>query len=303
MAVARRGPSAAGPPSGPEGPIPDHGLAEHELARELADLAVLGGLDDEPGSERSGCLTFPFLAASVAYSMTMLFVGSLLVVPMMAALWRRRRLLADATAVELTRNPDALVQAFERLEAGAAGVPLGPWAHLFLVGPEVRAGLAKRRFDRQMAELRADEQRPGESAWALTRRRMRESGQANREYQAALDEASSHGASPTLIGLERFVPPMDRRLARLEAMGGRLAAQPDAPVARPRRPRPTTLGGWLVRLLSWTLGSALVVVLVALLLACALALLVLLGMLIYLALAFQLLLVAPLVLLVNLGVR
>jgi Zn-dependent protease with chaperone function len=179
MAVGRRprGSSVAGPVPGPEGPMPDHGLAEYELARELADLAVLGGLDDEPGSERSGCLTFPFLAASVAYSMTMLFVGSVLVVPMMAALWRRRRLLADATAVELTRNPDALVEAFEGLEAGAAGVPPGPWAHLFLVGPEVRAGLAKRRFDQQMAALRADEQRPGESAWAVTRRRMRESGQ------------------------------------------------------------------------------------------------------------------------------
>lgn len=290
-------------PVDPDGTMPDRGLAEHELARELADLAGLGGLDEEPGSEKAGCLTFPFLAAAVAYSMTMLFVGTVLVVPVMAALWRRRRLLADATAVELTRNPDALVEAFERLEAGAAGVPPGPWAHLFLVGPEVRAGLAKRRFDQRMAELRADAPRPGESAWALARRRMRESSQANREYQAALDSASVPGANPTLVGLERFIPPMHRRLARLAAMGGRLAADPATPVASPRRPRPTSLGGWLGRVLSWTLGSALVVVLVALLLACALALLVLLAMLTYLALAFQLLLVAPLVLLVNLGVR
>ena len=289
---------------GPDGPMSGPGLAEHELARELADLAALGGLGDEPGSEKAGCLTFPFLAATVAYSMTMLFVGTVLVLPVMAALWRRRRLLADATAVELTRNPDALVEAFERLEAGAAGVPPGPWAHLFLVGPEVRAGLAKRRFDQRMAELRADAPRPGESAWALARRRMRESSQANREYQAALDSASVPGANPTLVGLERFLPPMHRRLARLEAMGGRLAADPATPMAPPRRrPRPTSLGGWLGRVLSWTLGSALVVVLVALLLACALALLVLLAMLIYLALAFQLLLIAPLVLLVNIGVR
>src|SRR5205085_8178273 len=32
--------------------------------------------------------------------------------PLLALLWRRRRLLADATAVRLTRNPQALAEAY-----------------------------------------------------------------------------------------------------------------------------------------------------------------------------------------------
>ncbi len=52
-------------------------------------------------------------------------------------LWRSRRYLADATAVELTRNPTGLYRGLRRLgEAGAATPGGGEVAHLFIVGPE-----------------------------------------------------------------------------------------------------------------------------------------------------------------------
>jgi heat shock protein HtpX len=52
-------------------------------------------------------------------------------------LWRSRRYLADATAVELTRNPTGLYRGLRRMaEAGAAAPGGGEVAHLFIVGPE-----------------------------------------------------------------------------------------------------------------------------------------------------------------------
>jgi Zn-dependent protease with chaperone function len=282
------------------------GQEEQWMAEELADLAALGGLDDDAGGGASGCLTFPFLAASIAWTLTLLLVGGILITPALSALWRRRRLLADATAVELTRHPDALVAAFEHLERRAAAAPPGPWAHLFLVGPEVRAGLARRRFDQRMAELRAEGPRPGESAWTAARRKVRESNRAQADYQRALDEATAGdgGAAPAgadaplRIGTEHFLPRMDKRLARLEAMGGRLADRPAAPVT-PERPRPVGPIGWVKRGLWWPAVVLFAAVVLTVIAGLLLALLALLAGLVYMALLFQVLLLALPVLLVN----
>jgi Zn-dependent protease with chaperone function len=61
--------------------------------------------------------------------------------PLVSLAWRRRKYLADATAVRLTREPDALAQAIVRIGEGAS--PLGVWgAHLCVVRPAARsAGL------------------------------------------------------------------------------------------------------------------------------------------------------------------
>lgn len=278
------------------------GREEHYIAEELADQAALGGLDDEPPDRGSGCLTFPFLAASIAFTMTQILVGLFLVSPVMAALWRRRRLLADATAVELTRNPDALVRAFEQLEEREATVPPGPWTHLFLVGPEVREGLARRRLEQRMEELRNEAPRPGESTMASVRRKMRESSDLNRDYQKASEAARGEGPGPLQGGLDRFVPRMDVRLRRLEAMGAQVTARPSTSLTA-RRPRPTGLAGWLRWAVVGAVGGVVGAVLLVLLAACMLALLFLLAGLIYIALAFQVLLVMIPVVLVNAGFR
>lgn len=275
----------------PDGPLRD-GREEHYIAEEMADLAMLGG-EEGPGDRRSGCLTFPFLASSVAYSLTHGLVGLFLVTPIMGALWRRRRLLADATAVELTRNPDALVRAFKHLGRRSTPVPAGPWSHLFVVGPEIEQGLAKRRFDERVHALRAEARRPGESTRDHVRRRLSESTAGQAEYQKALNEAAGDAGGQSLMrsGLDRFIPPMDVRLRRLEAMGAQLLAGPaGAPVLR--RPRPTTPWGWVKRVVGdavgWVLGALLVVTIAV----CVLLLIALLAGLIYGALLLQVLVVA-----------
>jgi Zn-dependent protease with chaperone function len=73
-----------------------------------------------------GCLVkLPLLLtlglASITFRATLELATLLVFGPVMAWLWRARRRLADATAVELTRDPEALAGAVRRM-AGPAGV-------------------------------------------------------------------------------------------------------------------------------------------------------------------------------------
>lgn len=93
--------------------------------------------DRPPTSHWAGLVRvigFPIRVAGIAFGAVNSVVGSLLVRPIMGHLWRRRRLLADATAVALLRDPDAMLQALEYLQANAGALPVGPWQHLFIVG-------------------------------------------------------------------------------------------------------------------------------------------------------------------------
>jgi Zn-dependent protease with chaperone function len=61
--------------------------------------------------------------------------------PLVSLAWRRRKYLADATAVRLTREPNALSEALQHLGGGDGHTPLGAWgAHLCVVRPAVRSG-------------------------------------------------------------------------------------------------------------------------------------------------------------------
>ena len=56
--------------------------------------------------------------------------------PLVMLVWRTRRFLADAMAVQLTRDPDALARALEWLDRAETGVPGSRWVgHLFVVAP------------------------------------------------------------------------------------------------------------------------------------------------------------------------
>ncbi|HLM64474.1 MAG TPA: hypothetical protein VK306_09275 [Acidimicrobiales bacterium] len=107
--------------------IVDHLAA---LGRGDADLEPAGGC-------LAGMAQLPFLVGSLTFQLTRMGPGRLLLDPLLGSLWRRRRLLADATAVQLTRDPGALARALAYLDERGAGVPEGPWPHLFLVGPSV----------------------------------------------------------------------------------------------------------------------------------------------------------------------
>jgi Zn-dependent protease with chaperone function len=110
----------------------------------LAQLLTSAGADWEPdytdkrGKEPGGftsMVMLPFVVAGAAFMVTSTIFGWLVVNPFIRRAWRARRYLADATAVELTRNPDGLARALATLAERGDVVPGTEWAaHLFVVG-------------------------------------------------------------------------------------------------------------------------------------------------------------------------
>jgi Zn-dependent protease with chaperone function len=81
-------------------------------------------------------ILFPIFLTNFAIKLSLWFFSFSLLVPSMALLWRKRKYLADACAVQLTRNPDGLAEALRKLNSSRGPIPGGDWAaHLFLVHP------------------------------------------------------------------------------------------------------------------------------------------------------------------------
>jgi hypothetical protein len=72
--------------------------------------------------------------------------------PLMGLLWHTRQYLADASAVQLTRDPDGLARALQTLNEEPGEIPGGDWAsHLFLVSPKrSNTGVVPNAQQRQM---------------------------------------------------------------------------------------------------------------------------------------------------------
>src|SRR5690349_1775901 len=80
---------------------------------------------------------FPIFFTNVAIELTLWFFLTVLLGPCMALVWRTRRYLADASAVQLTRNPDALASALQTLCQDSTAIPGSVWAsHLFVLNPK-----------------------------------------------------------------------------------------------------------------------------------------------------------------------
>src|SRR5579864_6135286 len=80
---------------------------------------------------------FPILFTNIAIEITLWFFLNMLLGPCIALVWRTRRYLADASAVQLTRNPDALATALQKLSQENTSIPGSVWAsHLFVLNPK-----------------------------------------------------------------------------------------------------------------------------------------------------------------------
>jgi Zn-dependent protease with chaperone function len=269
------------------------GAEEQFLAGELTELAMMGAMDD---SKPRGCLALvqlPFLVAAIAYSLTRLLVGGFIVAPIMGAMWRRRRLLADATAVEMTRDPDALATALTQLRDNGATVPPGPWTHLFAIGPELDRERKMQSFERRRDEIWTSEE-PGESGVGSFARRTRLALAASADLRNDMAEpvpaagpgtatSSPSGASTELAG---FLPPLGKRVERLAAMGAYVRADPNAPIpgSKPHFNPATRTFGWVVGIVM----MAIMGVLFLCLFGC-------LAGFIYLAFLFEMMLLVPIV--------
>ena len=136
------------------GPATDNDSAEAE-----AVAALLGDSLDMDDTELSryldnknksfftkvvGFVFLPILFTNMCIEFTLWMFVSLILGPCMALLWRTRRYLADATAVQLSRNPNALADAIKRLSLDSTTVLSGDWAsHLFVLDPKGDNSLAR----------------------------------------------------------------------------------------------------------------------------------------------------------------
>jgi Zn-dependent protease with chaperone function len=180
----------------------------------------------------------PFLAliflVKAATGFLLLFAG----VPV-ALLWRSRRYLADATAVQLTRHPTGLYRALARLVECGALIPGGePLAHLFVVGPEVAVARARRQRERDMlrwmhrlqarGQAARAEDRASPATWLDAAKQAASAGAelaASQQAAQAREEAAQRNTFSEREGLLMGMhPPLARRLKRLVRMG----AVPDA---------------------------------------------------------------------------
>lgn len=139
-----------------------------EVAELLADTMDVNSTDIDRffSSRNPGLLRkflrvvfFPFQFTNLAVELTLWFFLSVLLGPCMALVWRARRYLADAGSVELTRNPDALASALQRLCEDDTAVAGGGWAaHLFVVNPKGDPSL-------RAVGVPTDQQRQALAAW------------------------------------------------------------------------------------------------------------------------------------------
>jgi Zn-dependent protease with chaperone function len=107
-----------------------------DLLSESADMPQ-SDVDPTKKTTLADVLRLPFLMAYAAFSMARLAFVGFVVGPLLALMWRSRRYLADATAVQLTRNPDGVARGLTALAALGGVIPGGGWAApLFVIGPQ-----------------------------------------------------------------------------------------------------------------------------------------------------------------------
>jgi Zn-dependent protease with chaperone function len=178
---------------------------------------------------------FPIWAAAGMAKTALSVMILVLVGPLLALLWRTRRFLADATAVQLTRNPDGVARGLEGLLSRGGGIRGGAWAdHLFVVGGGRRERPAA--VEAEVAAMAAEVEREsaGKSAAERLAARARVGSRYRRRLEAAADSAGPDDESE-MGGLSwvSFHPSLAKRLKRLRAMGAHIASEEPA---RPRNP-------------------------------------------------------------------
>lgn len=205
---------------------PNAGALHAMLTRDLDDVdqedvdRVLGpeeqrsrGIGSWPLRIRVYAL-FPLWFASSMAKVAMMMLTSFVAEPLVALAWRARRYLADATAVQLTRNPDGLAHALQALATSGGVLPGGRWAaHLFVVGGAVSE--SNRRLQLRWARMRVDHDASGGGV----ARRIALGRQLQREYVAAAEQSEPNSITGQATSILNFHPPLDKRLQRLRAQG------------------------------------------------------------------------------------
>lgn len=147
-------------------------------------------------------ILFPIFLTNAAIQLTLWFLSQAMLAPAFAMLWRARKYLADATSVQLLRNPDALASALVTLNETSSDVAtVSPY--LFIVSPG-----HIRRFAQQPL---ADQMDIAARAWAS----INDAGRAEgadfahiKSEVSAMRIAAMHGDRDAIARLAMFARAM-----------------------------------------------------------------------------------------------
>ena len=147
------------------------------------------------------------LAGFLIYSILTLFILG----PFIAFAIRARRRLADATAVQLTRNPDGLARALIHLTTFAHPICGIGWAEmLFIVGSETADHRNLERARERAAAIRAE---PNADLASRTGAALEIVHELKKSSAGKENEPEKHGF------IYRFHPSLNRRIVQLKRMG------------------------------------------------------------------------------------
>ena len=182
--------------------------------------------------QRTGCLSvlqlplilgvgFPIFTSNFIVGMsTAVFTG-----PLIGAMWKRRELLADATAVQLTRNPDGLAAALETLAQLNVRVPRADAiSHLFAIWG-AQQGLTRTQAARYQQALQEAQASTVGRAQALAL--LAEAGRADAQAELQANKAAqseSPGGSVVLAS-QYMHAKLERRLDQLRSFGAHVDAE------------------------------------------------------------------------------
>ena len=140
-------------------------------------------------------LFFPIFFTNAAVKLLLWFFSLAILGPSLALLWHTRQYLADACAVQLTRNPDALASALQKLSDQPGEIPGGGnWAaRLFLVRPGHGEGRSSPSLDVQQRALLAQ-------AWSASAPGAISSDSAATADFASLSRQFSHVMQAAMSG-------------------------------------------------------------------------------------------------------
>ena len=154
------------------GPVDAQELeAIDQMLSQSADMPA-SDVDPSKKTTPADLLRLPFLIAYTAFWMARLAFIGFIVGPLLALTWRSRRYLADATAVQLARNPDGVASGLAALASRGGVIPGGSWATpLFVIGPERGSAGGFRGDDFGIVELQSTGCEPARPSQASQGRR------------------------------------------------------------------------------------------------------------------------------------
>jgi Zn-dependent protease with chaperone function len=215
------------------------------------------------------CISLPYYIGAFMSQFLLWLLSSVALGPLLALVWRTRRYLADATAVQLTRNPSAVAGGLLALQRSGGLIPGGRWAApLFVVGNEA----AMARQASLAAARAADDRKAGASAlrglWTGDPAATQQFAERMTEREALEGSGGFSGEPGSMVSLN---PSIQRRLARLRAMGADVEQTGSTDRAQPvpsspdgRAPRAIGVVGIVLLALLTPLAAVLMVVAMAL---------------------------------------